>query len=72
MEESFICISHLKLSFLNIYIYIQFYAKNIVLFYTFRLNNSEVYGGSLRNLKIELSYDPTIPLLCIYPERTII
>ena len=72
MEESFICISHLKLSFLNIYIYIQSYAKNIVLFYTFSLNNFEVYGGSLRNLKIELSYDPTIPLLGIYPERTII
>ena len=26
----------------------------------------------LRKLKIELSYDPTIPLLGIYPDKTII
>ena len=26
----------------------------------------------LKKLKIELPYDPTIPLLCIYPEKTII
>ena len=26
----------------------------------------------LKKLKIELSYDPAIPLLCIYPEKTII
>ena len=26
----------------------------------------------LKNLKIELPYDPTIPLLGIYPEKTII
>ena len=26
----------------------------------------------LRNLKIELPYDPAIPLLGIYPEKTII
>ena len=27
---------------------------------------------SLKKLKIELPYDPTIPLLCIYPEKTVI
>ena len=32
----------------------------------------EQYGGSLRKLKIELPYDPAIPLLGIYPEKTII
>ena len=32
----------------------------------------EQYGGSLKKLKIELSYDPAIPLLGIYPEKTII
>ena len=32
----------------------------------------EKYGGSFKNLKIELPYDPTIPLLGIYPEKTII
>ena len=26
----------------------------------------------LKNLKIELTYDPSIPLLGIYPEKTII
>lgn len=52
--------------------YIQFYAKYIVLFYTFSLNNSEEYGGSLKKLKVELPYDPTIRLLGIHPERTII
>ena len=30
------------------------------------------YGGSLNKLKIELSYDPTIPLLGIYREKTLI
>ena len=30
------------------------------------------YGGSLKKLKIELPYDPAIPLLGIYPEKTII
>ena len=28
------------------------------------------YGSSLRKLKIKLSYDPEIPLLGIYPEKT--
>ena len=32
----------------------------------------ERYGVSLKELKIELPYDPTIPLLGIYPEKTII
>ena len=32
----------------------------------------EQYGGSLKKLKIELPYDPEIPLLGIYPEKTII
>ena len=33
----------------------------------------EQYGGSLKNLlKIELPYDPAIPLLDIYSEKTII
>ena len=27
------------------------------------------YGGSLKKLKIELPYDPAIPLLGIYPEK---
>jgi hypothetical protein len=27
------------------------------------------YGGSLEKLKIELSYDPAIPLLGIYPKE---
>ena len=30
------------------------------------------YGGSLKKLKIELSYDLAIPLLGIYPEVIII
>ena len=29
----------------------------------------EQYGGSLEKLKIELPYDPAIPLLGIYPEK---
>ena len=32
----------------------------------------EQYGGSLKKLKIELLFDPAIPLLGIYPEKTII
>ena len=32
----------------------------------------EQYRGSLKKLKIELPYDPAIPLLGIYPEKTII
>ena len=32
----------------------------------------EQYGGSVNKLKIELPYDPAIPLLGIYPEKTII
>ena len=32
----------------------------------------EQYGGSLQKLVIELPHDPTIPLLGIYPEETII
>ena len=32
----------------------------------------EQCGGSLKNLKIELLYDPATPLLGIYPEKTII
>ena len=32
----------------------------------------EQYGGFLKKLKIELPYDPAIPLLGIYPEKTII
>ena len=32
----------------------------------------EQYGGSLKTLKIELQYDPEIPLLGIYPEKTLI
>ena len=34
-------------------------------------NYGEQYGGSLRKLKIELPYDPAIPLLGIYPDKTI-
>ena len=30
----------------------------------------EQYGGSLKKKKIELPYDPLIPLLGIYPEKT--
>ena len=32
----------------------------------------EQYGGSLKKLKVEIPYDPAIPLLGIYPEKTII
>ena len=32
----------------------------------------EQYGDSSKKLKIELPYDPAIPLLSIYPEKTII
>ena len=32
----------------------------------------EQYGVSLKKLKIELPYDPAIPLLGIYPGKTII
>ena len=32
----------------------------------------EQYGGSVKNFKIELPYNPAIPLLGIYPEKTII
>ena len=32
----------------------------------------EQYGGFLKKLKIELPYDPAIPLLGIYPEKTIL
>ena len=30
------------------------------------------YGGSLKKLKIELQYDPGIPLLGVYPEKILI
>ena len=32
----------------------------------------EQYGGSSKKLKIELLYDPAIPLLAIYPHKAII
>ena len=32
----------------------------------------EQHGGSLKKLKIELPYDPAIPLLGIYLEKTMI
>ena len=32
----------------------------------------EQYGSSLQKIKIELPYDPEIPLLGIHPEKTII
>ena len=32
----------------------------------------EQYGSSSKKLKIELPYDPAIPLLGIYPDKTII
>ena len=32
----------------------------------------EQYGVSSKKLKIELPYDPAIPLLGIYPDKTII
>ena len=34
--------------------------------------SGEQYWGSLKKLKIELPYDPAIPLLDIYPDKTII
>ena len=33
---------------------------------------AEQYGGSLRKLKIRLSYDPSIPLLGRYLDKTLI
>ena len=33
---------------------------------------AEQYGGSLRKLKIQLPYNPAIPLLGIYLDKTII
>ena len=30
------------------------------------------HGGSLKKVKIELPYDPALPLLGMYPEKTII
>ena len=35
-------------------------------------HHGEQCGSSFRNLKIELPYDPAIPVLGIYPEKTII
>ena len=32
----------------------------------------EQYGGSLKNLKKELPYDPATPLLCIYQEKNMV
>ena len=32
----------------------------------------EQYGGSFKKKKIELPYDPAIPLPSVYPEKTII
>uniref|UniRef100_A0A8C9CJ30 Uncharacterized protein n=1 Tax=Phocoena sinus TaxID=42100 RepID=A0A8C9CJ30_PHOSS len=32
----------------------------------------EQYGGSFKKLKLELPYDPAIPLLGIYLEKTLI
>ena len=32
----------------------------------------EQYGSSIKKLKIELPYDPAIPLLGIYPDKTLI
>ena len=31
----------------------------------------EQYGGSFKKLKIELPYDPAIPLLGVYLEKTV-
>ena len=33
------------------------------------IHYGENYGDSLRKLKIEVPYDPVIPLLGIYPEK---
>ena len=30
------------------------------------------YGGSSKKLKVEMPYDPAIPLLGIYPDKTLI
>ena len=35
-------------------------------------HNGKQHGGSSKKLKIELLYDPSIPLLGIYPEKTMI
>ena len=35
-------------------------------------HHAEQYGGSLKNSKLKLPYDPAIPLLGIYPEKTTI
>ena len=35
-------------------------------------HNGKQHGGSSKKLKIELLYDPAIPLLGIYPEKTMI
>ena len=35
-------------------------------------HHGERYGGSSKNQKIELPYDPAIPFLGIYPDKTII
>ena len=32
-------------------------------------HHGKLYGGSLRKLKIQLPYDPAIPLLGIYQEK---
>ena len=32
----------------------------------------EQYGGSSKKLKIELPYDPAVPLLGVYPKKTIL
>ena len=34
-------------------------------------HNGEQYGGSLKKRKIQLPYDPAIPLLGIFPEKTL-
>ena len=34
--------------------------------------SGEQYWGALKKLKVELPYDPAIPLLDIYPDKTII
>ena len=35
-------------------------------------HNGKQHGGYSKKLKIELLYDPAIPLLGIYPEKTMI
>ena len=39
---------------------------------TATMENSMAIWRFLKKLKIELPYDPTIPLLGIYPEKTVI